>query len=269
MITQRRLLLAGGAGLVLLLAAGSSDFVLGSFWERHALVSSLLSSILVLAVTVVVVNEVVERRDQRRWNLLAQNVLFALIQAARATWTGMVEVLEQTEVQTGSVESLLETAGLARDSARVSKAADELLASEERRELLQRATTALSSHYAEVIAKWAPVMVNVRAYAAVLDRHVELAGRLAWLSGVLTYNEPLDGQTGRDRTLNRSSVAAEHAEELGTDQWLREMIISVITLATELDYESREQAYSIVPTSWWSERTAGLVGSDSVSTPLS
>jgi hypothetical protein len=268
MTNERRLLLAAGTGLVLVLAAGASNFLLGSFWERHALLSSLLSSILVLAVTVIVVNEVIDRRDQRRWNLLAQSVLFALIQAARATWTGMVEVLELTEVQGGSVESLLESAKLARDSARVSKAADELLASEERRALVQRVTTALSSHYSEVIAKWAPVMVSARSYAMVLDRHVELAGRLEWLSSVLTYNEPLDGQSGRDRALTRSSVAAEHAEELGSGTWLREMIVSVIALATELDYESREQAYSIVPMSWWAERTAGLTDSDSVLTPL-
>ena len=92
---------------MLVLAAGASDFVFGSFWERHALLTSLLASILVLVVTVIVVNEVIDRRDQRRWNLLAQSVLFALIQAARATWTGMVEVLEVTEVQGGSVEWLL------------------------------------------------------------------------------------------------------------------------------------------------------------------
>ena len=43
---------------------------------------------------------------------------------------------------------------------------------------------------------------------------------------------------------------------------------NLLALATELDYQSREQAYSIVPMSWWSERTAGLTGSDSVLTPL-
>ena len=68
-----------------------------------------------------------------------------------------------------------------------------------------------------------------------------------------------------DASLN---PAAEHAEELGSDTWLHEMIVSVIALATELDYQSREQAYSIVPMSWWSERTAGLTGSDSILTPL-
>jgi hypothetical protein len=269
MIRERRLLLAAGVGLMLVLAAGASDFVLGSFWERHALLTSLLASILVLAVTVIVVNEVIDRRDQRRWNLLAQSVLFALIQSARATWTGMVEVLEITEVQAGSVEGLLDAARLARDSARVSKAIGELLGDEERRAQLQRVSTALSNHASDVIAKWAPVMVSARSYATVLDRHVELAGRLEWLSNVLTYNDPPDGQSRRDRNLARSNVATEHAEELGTDDWLHDQTLAVITLATELDYQSREHAYSIVPMTWWAERTAGLAGSDSVPTPLS
>jgi hypothetical protein len=267
MITERRLLLAAGAGLVLVLAAGASDFLLGSFWERHALLTSLLASILVLAVTVIVVNEVIDRRDQRRWNLLAQSVLFALIQTARATWTGMVEVLEITEVQAGSVEALLDAARLAQDSERVSTAIVELLAEEERRARLQRASTALSNHASDVIAKWAPVMVSARSYATVLDRHVELAGRLEWLSNVLTYNQPPDGQSRRDRNLARSNVATEHAEELGNDEWLHEMILAIIALATELDYQSREDAFSLVPMSWWTERTAGLAGSGSVPSP--
>ena len=268
MIRDRRLLLAAGAGLALVIAAGSSDFVLGSFWERHALLASLVASILVLAVTVIVINEVIDRRDQRRWNLLAQSVLFALIQAARATWTGMLEVLQLADVNAGSVESLLEAARLARDSERVSRAIGELLADEQRRTRLQAMSSALSNHASDVIAKWAPVMVSARSYAKVLDRHVELAGRLEWLSNVLTYNEPPEGQSRRDRTLARSSVATEHAEELGGDDWLHDQILAVITLATELDYESREHAYSIVPMSWWAERTAGLAGSDTVPTPL-
>ncbi len=270
MITERRLLLAAGVGLVLVFAAGASDFVLGSFWERHALLTSLLASILVLAVTVIVVNEVIDRRDQRRWNLLAQSVLFALIQTARATWTAMVEVLEITEVQAGSVEGLLDAARLARDSERVSRAIGELLADEqsERRARLQRVSTGLCNHASDVIAKWAPVMVSARSYATVLDRHVELAGRLEWLSNVLSYNEPPDGQSRRDRNLARSNVAAEHAEELGNDEWLHEMILAIIVLATELDQRSREDAFSLVPMSWWTERTAGLAGSDAAPSQL-
>jgi hypothetical protein len=47
---------------------------------------------------------VIERRSRLRWRLLAQSVLFALVQSARLTWTGMLELLGLAEVHTGAVE---------------------------------------------------------------------------------------------------------------------------------------------------------------------
>jgi hypothetical protein len=269
MIRDRRLQTAAVAGLALVLAAGASDFVLGSFWERHGMLTSLVANLIVVGVTVAVFNQVVEGRDRRRWNLLAQNVLFALIQSARATWTGMLEVLQLTDVQSGSVQSLIDAKEVAVDAARVGQATDELLRDDERRAQLQRVCVALSDHASEVIAKWAPVMVGARPYAEVLDRHAELAARLMWLTDVLAYNEPLEGQSLRERTLTRSSVASEHAEQLGTDEWLRDQILAVVVLATELDYEARADAYAIVPLSWWAQRTAGLAGNEAPPAPLS
>ncbi len=260
MTQERRLVLAASVGVALMLAAGASDFVVGSFWSHHSLLTSLLANVLVVAITLAVVNEFVERRDRRRWNLLAQSVLFALTQSARATWTGLVEVLRLGEVHSGAVEPLLEGAALARDSERVSSAIRELLADEERRAVLARVTAAQADYASQVIARWAPVMVNASPYATVLNRHVELAGRLEWLSSVLTHNEPPEGQSGRERVLVRSNVASEHAEEFGGDEWLHDQTLAVINLATELDYRSREIAYAIVPMSWWATRTAGLAG---------
>lgn len=269
MIKNRRLQVAAALGLVLVLAAGASDFVVGSFWERHGMLTSLVANLIVVGVTVAVVNQVVEGRDRRRWNLLAQSVLFALIQSARATWTTMLEVLELADVESGSVESLVAAKAIALDAARVSRAADELLRDEQRRALLQRASVGLSGHASDVIAKWSPVMINAGPYAEVLDRHVELAARLEWLSNVLTHNEPPEGQSRAERTLTRSSVASEHAEQLGTDEWLHDQIVAIVTLATELDYEAREYAYAIAPLSWWSARTAGLAGNEAPPAPLS
>jgi hypothetical protein len=269
MIGDRRLQVAAAAGLALIVAAGASDFLLGSFWERHGMLTSLVANLIVVGVTVAVVNQVVEGRDRRRWNLLAQTVLFALIQSARATWTGMLEVLQLAHVQSGSAQSLIDAREIALDASRVGAAIDALLRDEQRRAQLQTMSVALSEHASEVIAKWAPVMVSARPYAEVLDRHAELAARLAWLGNVLAYNEPPEGQSRRERTLARSSVASEYADELGTDEWLHDQILAVVTLATELDYEARESAYSIVPLSWWAERTAGLAGSESPPRPLS
>jgi hypothetical protein len=267
---ERRLIILGAVGVALTFAAGISDFLTGGFWERHALLASLVANLLVVAVTVVVVNELLERRDRRRWNLLAQSVLFALVQSARATWTGLVEVLELGEIHSGAIELLLDSARLARDLPRVSDAVRELLAVPERRGRLMRLCFGLSEHASEVIAKWAPVMVSSGPYAEVLDRHVELAERLGWLSNVLAHveDEP-PARSPRERRLVQSSVAAERANELGNDEWLHDQILTVITLATALDYEAREQALALVPLSWWAERTTGLEDPQPPAGPLS
>jgi hypothetical protein len=255
---KNRLVLAATVGLALIVAAAASDFLIRSFWEHHALLTSLVANVLVVAISLAVVNEFVARRDRKRWNLLAQSVLFALMQSARATWSGLVEVLQLGEVHSGAVEPLLEGAAIARDTERVSTAIRKLLADDERRGVLQRVTASQAEYASEVIAKWAPVMVGAGPYAAVLNRHVELATRLEWLSSVLAHNEPPEGQTGRDRVLVRSNAASEHAEEFGSDDWLHDMLLAVINLATELDYRSRQLAYAIVPLDWWETRTAGL-----------
>jgi hypothetical protein len=136
MIGDRRLVLAATVGLALIVAAAASDFFTGSFWERHGLLASLLANVLVVAVTVVVVNGVLDRRNRRRWNLLARNVLFALLQSARATWTGLLEELQVTEVESGDPASLQAVADVARDGARVSAAVSRLLAEQDRRDRL-------------------------------------------------------------------------------------------------------------------------------------
>jgi len=257
---DRRVAVVAVAGAALIVAGGVSDFVAGTFWERHALFASLAANLLVVAVTVAVVNQALERRDRRRWNLLAQSVLFELVKGARSTWIGLLEVLHLTTVQAGSVDHLEEAAAIARDPGRLSDATRELLADPERRATLQRLCGALGDHVSSVIARWASVMIGARPYAEVLDRHVELAVRLRWLNNVLTYNEPVEGLSSRQRHLVRSDVSAERAEELGGDDQLHDQLLAIITLATDLDYESREHAYSLVSFDWWAERTEGLSG---------
>lgn len=112
-----------------------------------------------------------------------------------------------------------------------------------------------------MIAKWAPVMVSAGPYAAVIDRHVELSQRLEWLARVLAHNEPPEDQSVRQQALTRSSVASERAEEFGSDDWLHDQVLAVITLAIGLDYDSREHGFALVPMSWWAERTTGLAES--------
>ncbi len=258
MSPARRLLIASVFGGCVIGAAAGSDFVIGSFWTGHPLVTALLSNLLIVGVTLVVINGLIERRDRKRWSLLAQSVMFALIQSARATWTGLLELLDVGEVRSGSEHSLQQSAERARDTPRMEAAARDLVGDPKRRAELQRVTLALSEHSSRVIADWAPVMVGARAYATLLDRHVELTGRLEWLSNVLAHNEPAEDQSGRERHLARSNVATERAEQLGSDDWVREQVLALIRLGLELDEQSREHAFALVPISWWAERTHEL-----------
>ncbi len=255
-------MLATCAGAGLIAVAAVTDVIASSFWTGHALITSLVANLVVVGVTLIVINNVIERRDRRRWSLLAQSVLFSLVQSSRATWTGLLELLDVGDVQSGSERSLRESAELADDAERLTAAAEELLADEERRERLQRVAHGLSDHASRVIADWAPVMVGARAYASTLDRHVELAGRLEWLSSVLAHNEPAADQSRRERNLARSNVATERAETLGNDDWICEQLLALIKLGIELDVDSHAHAYSIVPVTWWAERTHELASGE-------
>jgi hypothetical protein len=260
MDSARRLAIVGGVGTVVIVLAGASDFVLGSFWSGHAMLTSLIASLIVLAVTVVVLNEWLERRDRRRWSVLAQYVLFQLVQAARATWTTLGELILEREIEPGDADQLRAAAAAALDGPAVSVATRALLADRRRRAVLQEALLALAAHSRGVIVGWASVMVGSGPYTDVFDRHVELQGRLDWICEILTTNEPGDARTRREAKLARSSVAAEHAATLGSDEWLHDQLVATVQLATRLDYESRALGFKLVPLEWWNARTQALSG---------
>ena len=255
MESVRRLAITAAFGTVVIVLAGASDFVLGSFWSAHAMLTSLIASLIVLAVTVVVLNEWLERRDRRRWSVLAQYVLFQLVQAARATWTTLLELITEREIEPGDAEELRAAAAVALDGPPLSSATRALLADSRRRGRLQEALVALAAHSRSVIVGWASVMVGSGPYTDVFDRHVELQGRLDWISEILTTNEPGELRTLRDAKLARSSVATEHAGLLGSDEWLHDQIVATVQLATRLDYESRALGFQLVPMEWWDART--------------
>jgi hypothetical protein len=253
MESTRRLVIAAVLGIVVIAAAAASDFVFGSFWVAHAMLTALIASLLVLAVTVVVLNEWLGRRDRRRWSVLAQYVLFQLVQSARATWMGLVELVDGRDIETGSSEGLLAGAGLALDTTAFSAATRTMLADAERRRVLQEMLVALAAHSRGVIASWAAVMVGAGPYAEVFDRHVELQGRVDWISDVLAHNEPNEERTLVHRKLVRSSLAAEHIAILEPD-WIHDQIVSTAQLAVRLDYESRALGFRLVPYEEWSKR---------------
>jgi hypothetical protein len=259
MESSHRLTIAATLGVIVIAIAAASDFVFGSFWSSHAMLTSLIASLIVLAVTVVVLNEALERRDRRRWSVLAQYVLFQLVQCARASWMGFVELVTEQEIQTGATEGLLAGAGLALDTPAFSAATKAMLGDARRRRVLQEMVVILAAHCRGVIADWASVMVGAGPYTEVFDRHVELQGRLDWIAEILSHNEPTAARTFHEAKLARSSVSAEYASVFG-DDWLHDQIVSTTQFAVRLDYESRALGWKLVPFESWNERIQLFVG---------
>jgi hypothetical protein len=239
----------GGLSVLALAGALVWDLTNDEFWFRHTLFTALVASLIVVAVSAAVLNEVLERRQRERWSVLAQYALFDLVRTARLVWTGLLELaglapdeeLEDAVLAAGS-EAVL-------DTPRFAAAIDELLASADRREQLHRLIARLRAHGEEVLGRWADVMVNSGTYAEIVDRHVELYSRLYWWGSVLDESEPLDEHLSRPR-LSRVSPATQAMGPV-EDEWLRDNLVAIAQLAEALDRGSFELAMRIVPLDWW------------------
>ena len=88
-------------------------------------------------------------------------------------------------------------------------------------------------HNDTVLGRWAAVMLNADVYAEVIDRHVELAGDLAWLSGLLGFELSEDD----DRTQKSRSHPAALIEGPLDDDQLVQRLAAITQLAEQLDRE--------------------------------
>jgi hypothetical protein len=239
----------GGLSVLILSAAVAWDLANDEFWLRHTLLTGLVASLIVVAVTAAVVNEVLERRQRERWSVLAQYALFDLVRSARLVWTSLLELtglVPEEELGDGLLEAGTQAV---RDTPRLSAAIDEMFAAAETRQKLHRLIAELLDHGQEVLGRWADVMVNSGLYAEIVDRHVELYSRLYWWGSVLDESEPLEEHLGRPR-LSRLSPATQASGPV-EDEWLRDNLVAVAQLAESLDRASFELAMRIVPVEWW------------------
>jgi hypothetical protein len=244
----RRGRIVGALSVLVLAGAIAWDLANDGFWSRHTLFTGLVASVIVVAVTAAVVNEVLERRQRERWSLLAQYALFELVHAARLVWSGLLELAGLSPDGELGADALEAGSESLRDP-RLAAAIDEALATPERREQLHRLIVVLLGHGQEVLGRWANVMVSSGAYAEIVDRHVELYSRLYWWGSVLDESEPLDEQLLRPR-LSLVSPATQSSGPV-EDAWLRDNLVAIAQLAESLDRGSFELAMRIVPTDWW------------------
>jgi hypothetical protein len=246
---ERSTRIIGGLSVLALFGAFVWDLKDDGFWFRHTLFTALVASLIVVAVTAAVLNEVLERRQRERWSVLAQYALFDLVGTARLVWTALLELTglaPDGELDGGALAAGSEAV---LDTPRLAAAIDELLASAERREHLHRLIARLRAHGQEVLARWAGVMVNSGTYAEIVDRHVELYSRLYWWGSVLDESEPLEEHLNWPR-LSRLSPATQASGPI-EDEWLRDNLVAIAQLAESLDRTSFELAMRIVPFEWW------------------
>jgi hypothetical protein len=238
---------------VLALVAGVvSDFKSGQFWSRHTLLAGLVGSVIVVMLSVAVINEVLERRNRQRWSVLAQYVMFELIRNSRMVWLGVLDVAGLSGTATDP-ESLKASAAVLRDTPRFTAALCEAVDDFGGRARLHQEVVSLAEHADEVLGRWAAVMLNSEIYTEIMDRHVELAGELAWIAGLLDTSDPPDDPRRQRRA--RSSPAVQIAGRPDT-AWLVDRIVVIAQLAESLDSGTLELALRIVPVEWWESRLA-------------
>jgi hypothetical protein len=252
---------AGAAVALLALAAAIvSEQFAEHLWVHHPLLAGLVSSAIVVMLSVAVLNEVLEIRRRHRWTVLAQYVMLELVRDARMVWTAVVELARL--MPAGAVPpSAVDAAALAvRDTPRLTKAVHGLVADTDRRRVLRDRVVRLVVHNDEVLGRWADVMLNADVYAEVVDRHVELAGSLAWLGSLLDQSDPSAGDELRLHKA-RSNPAVQITGDMDDDQ-LAQRLVAITQLAEQLDRGTLEIAVKIVPVAWWEARlgTTARVG---------
>jgi hypothetical protein len=245
--------------LLALIGGVVSDAVEGSFWSHHALLAGLTSDVIVVILTVAVVNEAVERRSRQRWSVLAQYVMLQLVGDARLVWTGIAELagLMPSDAYTTASDvlaaraSIDEGASAVRDTERLTAALRALLSDAGKRKRLTDKVAAFIGHNDTVLGRWAAVMLNSDLYAELIDRHVELAGDMAWLSGLLEFDKT---EEDRETRAQRSRHPAPLMEGPLTDDQLVQRLTAITQLAEQLDRGTMAIAQRIVPLDWWRQQ---------------
>ena len=214
------------------------------------MLAGLVASVIVVMLSVAVINEVLERSRRQRWSTLAQYVMFELVRNARMIWLGVLEV-GGSAVEPNHPQLIEIAAETVRDTTRLTAAVREIVGDHHRRSRLHTEIAFLAEQANLLLGRWAAVMLNADIYAEVIDRHVELAGDLAWIDSLLDTTDPPKDVRRQQRA--RSSPAVQIEADLGIE-WLTDRLVVITQLAEALDRGTLELALRIVPVEWWQAR---------------
>ena len=241
------------------------DAIDGHFWERHALVTSLVASLIIVMLSVAVVNEALERRSRERWTVLAQYVMFELARNARVIWTGVAELAGLVPSGNRTTAVLEDGSQAVRDTPRLAEAIARLVADPERRRFLHDGFRRFVTSSEEMLGRWASVMLGVDTYAELIDRHVELASDVSWVDSLLGESDS-PAEQGYYARLKSASHPAMQVEGEISDESLVQRLVAITQLAEDLDRLTLQLALRLVPFEWWAERlgtTATVWSADS------
>jgi hypothetical protein len=177
--------------------------------------------------------------------------MFELVRNARMIWSGVLELAGLLSWDGSQRVSVDAGRQVVRDTARLTAAVRDILNDDDRSASLRSEVAFLAEQADEVLGRWAAVMLASEVYAEVIDRHVELGGDVAWITGLFDAAYPPSDPRRQKRA--RSSPAVEIEGELG-GEWLSDRIVVITQLAEELDRTTLELALRIVPVQWWEER---------------
>jgi len=255
----------GLAAIALLALIGGvvSDALERTFWTDHPLLAGLVASVIVVMFTVALLNEVLESRSRQRWSVLAQYVMLQLVRDARLVWTRIAKLAGlmpadpyATDGDILAASTSIDAGSTAvRDTERLTAALRELLVDADKRKRLHDSVTTFVEDNDAVLGRWAAVMLNADVYAEVIDRHVELAGDLAWLSSLLGFELSQDDE----RTNKARSHPAVLIEGPLDDEELVQRLAAIMQLAEQLDRGTLAVALRIVPIDWWREQLRASV----------
>jgi hypothetical protein len=232
LLSIARTRVAGTLSVLALVALTLSDFLLTDFWDRNAMVTSVVADVFVLVVGVAVVNEFLSARSRRRWQTVADYALVELSRASRHAWVALSQAIgigTRQEITLDTLRGLLD-----RDEGRIAELAQEAARDPDARQRLHEVVAEVAARARGALTSWAPLLVETPD-AGALSRYVELQALIANLD--LALWEEAEGR--------RPSFRGT-----GDARWIGSQVGSVITLGAALERELREPAHDLRQAAW-------------------
>lgn len=226
--------------LIALAVVALSDFLLTNFWDRNAMVTSVVADILVLVVGVAVVNEFLAARTRRQWRLLADYGMVELGEVARHTWVMLAQHIGVGRREALTLKELRDLVRSPQGDEAVRELALRVASDESRRRSLHDLVADLADNARARLGRWAPVLVE-SPFPRPVTRFVRLQARLTRLQTVL-WEDVLGWRPSYEGS--------------GDADWIADRVANVIQLGSELDLELLRSVEH--PDRWgWGASSAG------------